>query len=440
MADVNANALYPQPPKQGDSLLSGDPSKIIGLVGAINQNKLFEQIYKAREGIGEAYKNAVGDDGTVDHAALMRGAAGAGFLAPDAVTAAQAQQQQRVATDTALFEQFAKQHDFTARGFAALRQKGDKLTPEDVHNWAVTMSRNTDSRAIPSNIISAMHKAILKDPGGLLSGVNTVANMVMGPTAAATQIEGPPGEGGATTSVPIGAIGYGTKGTIPGTITKTLPPGEAGTLEASATRAANLQATASTTAQYHADLENLKQDSKILDNLGGPTVDAEKKLNQLSQRLGGFGVTMTGDQLKALESFDKIANQISLNQAAHMAGTDAGRMMSVGANPNSGMSRYGREGVIDMLQGNQDAIDRTRNLWLAARANGAPANSHDLFVNRLSQVLDPRVFQFNRLNRENQQKFLNQIDPSELPDFEKKYQYAIDQKWVKPLKGSGNGR
>jgi hypothetical protein len=39
------------------------------------------------------------------------------------------------------------------------------------------------------------------------------------------------------------------------------------------------------------------------------------------------------------------------------------------------------------------------------------------------------------MNRENQQKFLSQIDPSELPDFEAKYQEAIRQKWVKPLKG-----
>jgi hypothetical protein len=110
----------------------------------------------------------------------------------------------------------------------------------------------------------------------------------------------------------------------------------------------------------------------------------------------------------------------------------------VGANPSTSMSAYGREGVIDMLHGNQDAIDRARNIWLDARAKGAPANSYDVFMNQLSQKLDPRVFQFNRLSRVNQQKFLSQMDPDDLSDFEQKYQTAIASKWVKPLKQAPN--
>ena len=143
---------------------------------------------------------------------------------------------------------------------------------------------------------------------------------------------------------------------------------------------------------------------------------------------------MNPDQLRALESFDKIANQISLNQGQFFGGTDASRNMTLGANPNSSMSRFGREGVIDMLHGNQDAIDRTRQLWLDARARGVPANSYDVFINDLSKKLDPRVFQFNRLSRENQQKFLNTLGADNLAEFEQKYRSAIDQKWVRPLK------
>ena len=72
--------------------------------------------------------------------------------------------------------------------------------------------------------------------------------------------------------------------------------------ESAAGRAANLQATASTSPQYHADLENLRTDSAVMGNLGGPTQDVEKKLNQLSTRLAGFGITMSPDQLRASES------------------------------------------------------------------------------------------------------------------------------------------
>ena len=93
----------------------------------------------------------------------------------------------------------------------------------------------------------------------------------------------------------------------------------------------------------------------MLDNLGGPTIDVERKLNALTQRIAGFGITMTPDQMKAGGQFAKIANQMSLNQGANLGDTDASRNMAVHANPSQEMSRYGRDGVIDMLQGNQDA-------------------------------------------------------------------------------------
>lgn len=93
------------------------------------------------------------------------------------------------------------------------------------------------------------------------------------------------------------------------------------------------------------DLENLRQESDVLGNLGGPAQQVEKQLNQLSTRLAGFGVTMSPDQLRASESFDKIANQIALNQAKSLGGTDSTRSMSVGATPSTSMSRYGRETI-----------------------------------------------------------------------------------------------
>jgi hypothetical protein len=238
---------------------------------------------------------------------------------------------------------------------------------------------------------------------------------------------------GAPISAPRDVYNYRTAG---GGLQGGLAPGEQGLSESAAGRAAALQGTASTSAQYHADLENLRQESAVMGNLGGPTQDVEKKLNQLSTRVAGFGVTMTPDQLRASESFDKIANQIALNQGKMLGGTDTARTMSVGATPSSGMSRYGRDGVIDMLQGNQDAVDAARDAWLEAKSNGAPAGSHDLFMHKLNKVLDPRVFQFARLDRNNQQKFISQMSPAEFAGFEKKYNAGVTRGWVPPLKAA----
>src|SRR5262249_426391 len=158
-------------------------------------------------------------------------------------------------------------------------------------------------------------------------------------------------------------------------------------------RAEKLQATAGTSPQYHTDLENLRTLSKDID-IAGPTAEAEKKLNQLASRLG-LSLTVKPDQPGKAEEFDKIPNQITLNQSPLFPGSDASLHTVVGANPSLSMSKIGREGVISMLQGNQDAIDTARKAWLRARAPGdVRAQDFDVFMERMGQELDPRVFQF----------------------------------------------
>lgn len=395
MGDVASPAYpgYPAAPSQQQGALSGDPMRLIGALREI-------QDYQIRQQQAPALAQ--------QPAATLRGT--------------------NISNVTAQQEQDAQGMSIAGGAYGALSNL-ENPTADDVHNRTAWLSTATH---IPSDRLNAISDQILKDPKGIKHGAANFQATVMGPGAATSRVTAPPGPGGVPQTMPAGAA------TIAGTLPTGQAPGEAEAQIAAAERGSRLQATAATTSQYHADLDNLKQDSKILGNLGGPTADVEKKLNQLSTRVAGFGVTMTPDQLKAAESFDKIANQISLNQSTMFHGSDAGLHTVVGANPSTSMSAYGREGVIDMLHGNQDAIDRARNIWLDARAKGAPASSYDTFMNQLSQKLDPRVFQFNRLSRDNQQKFLGQMDPEDLGDFEKKYQDAIAAKWVKPLKKAPN--
>jgi hypothetical protein len=256
-------------------------------------------------------------------------------------------------------------------------------------------------------------------------------NMAIGSHALAGRVSGPPDAAGAPTLIGLGQATYGGPQGMP----TGLPPGEAEARGASAMRGTALSGGAATSNQVHADLENLKQYSKVL-SIGGPTVEIEKKFGQLASRFG-LPSTLTPDQLKSAEGFDKLVNDMTSRQAGNLgAATDQGRHMILGATPSSGMSAYGREGVIDMMQGNQDYQDAARKAWNAARANGAPAHAHDTFMDEFGKTADPRVFQFNRLGRENQQKFLSQLDPDDLPEFETKYKDAIAKKWVKPLKGT----
>jgi hypothetical protein len=394
MADNALSSLYPQPAQPSQNLLSGDPSKVIGIVNALNQQKLFNATYPA---VSE------------QPAAALQG--------------------QDISNVSAQNKQNEDAAQIVAHHLGTLP---DNAKPEDFYRMKAAIRAIHPN--IPASTINTVADVALREPSGLKNGIATLRTMGISPEAMVSRVQGPPSGSGAPTTVPV------TSAVRTGAMETGLAPGEAGLSESAAGRAAKLQSTASSSPQYHADLENLKADSKILDNLGGPTFETEKKLNQLASRLGGFGITMTPEQLKAGESFDKIANQISLNQSQSFHGSDAGLHTVVGANPSTSMSKFGREGVIDMLHGNQDAIDVTRKAWLAARANGAKPGDYDLFAERMGQEIDPRVFQFNRLNRDNQQKFLSQMDPGDLKDFEDKFKNAVSKKWVKPLKGADNAK
>lgn len=393
MADGNAlSGLYPQPPAPAQNV-ANDPAKVIGVVNALNQNKMFNATFPAVSQQPQA-----------------------------------ALEGQNIANTTAQLEQHAKQQSFLIDSLGSLADDPN-LNYDKVRNTAVTFARNLK---LPGEMVNGWLYGLPKDPAKLREQLIQMRNMTLG-SAGTSAESGQVDQNGAPVKVTKGQFNYQAGGAP---VAAGLAPGEQGLAESAAGRAARLQSSASTAPQYHADLENLKADSKILENLGGPTFETEKKLNQLASRLGGFGITMTPEQLKAGESFDKIANQISLNQSQLFHGSDAGLHTVVGANPSTSMSKFGRDGVIDMLQGNQDAIDITRKAWLKARANGAKPGDYDMFAERIGQEVDPRVFQFNRLSRENQQKFLSQMDPTDLKDFEEKFKASVDKKWVKPLKAA----
>src|SRR5258707_4816545 len=419
--------LDPQPPAPPPAGTALGPLQLLDMAGKINALQQFQ----SKQAIGEEAQKSIhgGAFDPAEYRTRVGKRPDAAFAAPEAITQSLGNDRQNIENATALFEQWGKQNDYGQTSLQGLSNLPNP-TADDVRHWAVGVSRNADPRALPSSVINAQVAAIINDPRGIKAGLTSLQNRLMGAGGAASRTQAPPGPGGKPQTMPLGGAGYGA-----GAMPTGQAPGEAERQVGAAGAATALESTAGPTAQYHADLENPKQDSKIPANLGGPTVEAEKKLNQLTQRVGGVGATMDKDQLRAAESFDKIANQISLNQSKFFHGSAAGLHTVLGANPNLSMSRYGRDGVIDMLQGNQDAIDVTRKMWLAAQRNGAPANSYHQFVDKVSETLDPRVFQFNRLSRENQQKFLSQMDQDDVGEFEKKYQDAINRKWVKPLKG-----
>jgi hypothetical protein len=420
--------------------MAGDPSKIVGIANAINQNVLQQQQIRAGQGIEKLYDGAVGPDGTVDNALLLRRAPTLGVRAPEVVTQLQGQEGQRIANTTAKFEQAVKQNQFVLDGLGTLADKPN-VTRDDVNTFVVTAARNT---GIPSAMLNAWVRTLPPGGAALKQALVAQRNMAIGAGPTATRVQGAPDTGGAPTSITAGQANYEGAGvgsdapivpnvvkaeTIRPGIATALPPGEGSLMEDSAKRFSALRATAGASPQNHADMANLLHDSRILGNIQGPTVEIEKRLNTLSQRLGVGTFSMDKGQVAAAESFDKIVSQLASNQQKQMS--DAGLHIAQSMNPTLAMSTVGREGVINMLRGNQDALDRIRT---EAHKAKVPAGQYDRWMQDFGQGLDVRVFQFNRMNRDQQQKFLSSMPPDEIPAFEQKYKTAIDKNWVDPLK------
>jgi hypothetical protein len=175
----------------------------------------------------------------------------------------------------------------------------------------------------------------------------------------------------------------------------------------------------------------MERELEIAGGKFGPLAHSEKKANQISQRVLGFGVTMSPEEVAGIENFDKIGNQIALNQAGALGVTDQRVQTSMGANPNSNYSYLGNKGILPILKGNEDAIALKAREWKKySKANGAA--SYNDFSDEFNKDFNPQVFQFARMTPEQRSKFVGSI-----PDKEQAVQLARDldaykkKGWVK---------
>jgi hypothetical protein len=222
MSDVNA--LYPQPTQQSTNFMAGDPSKVIGLVGAINQNALFNQTLNARKAIGQAYQSAIQDDGSIDTPALMKSIKenpDAGFLAGEASQGALSRQGQAISNTTAQLDQNAKQNGFIVDSLGALADD-PKLNIDKVRGVATTLARNLK---IPGQILNGWIDGLPRDPAQLSQSLKQMRNLATGSANLSTRVAAPPSDSGQPQTTTLGAANY--KGTMP----TGLAPGEQGLAE-----------------------------------------------------------------------------------------------------------------------------------------------------------------------------------------------------------------
>lgn len=227
MADISS--LYPQAPQQSNAL---NPLSIIGAVQGINQAQLFNQEFKARNAIGQAYQNAINPKtGEIDTPTLMRGIQSnpdAGFLAGEASQGALARQGQSISNQNAQLDQSQKQIDLL-RGIVGPLATKPGVTKNDVINAVVTASRQ--SPAIPTELLTNWLGSVPNDSRGIQNYVNTTLAQQAGP-AGLNRVTGPPVQSGpnagAQTQMPLAGTIWGNQqqpNSAPGQTVTSLPPG-----------------------------------------------------------------------------------------------------------------------------------------------------------------------------------------------------------------------
>lgn len=142
----------------------------------------------------------------------------------------------------------------------------------------------------------------------------------------------------------------------------------------------------------------------------GPGADNIKAAQSILQRISpriaaSFGVDPA--KLAANEDLDKVGNQLA---DAMGAGSDARLAVNQGANPSSHNTPAGLQLILAKLTGNTDYQAARGQLAAQYQQTIDPtgANSRQ-FEAQVGQQLDPRVFQFNRLNGPQQAQYLSEM-------------------------------
>jgi hypothetical protein len=456
--------------------------KMAATMNAINQNKLF----LGKEMAGRAIQESIDPNtGAVDFQNVNRLISTNPKIAPYAQEALQqtlaaqgastantsAQQQLAGAYSAALFQDIAAaktpEDAVTAiargvtlgrypQGFATSFVSG---APTNGRTFSDAMKALQDAGAIQSGSEAAM-EARFGTPGAVDTGAQNVGvvtnrvtgerDLLAGDAAAITKTLGPESKSEmikvidpATKTehlVPKSALVTGTGEAKSGAVnTQTsLAPGVSEAMSVAAQGSANmanaLVQRASKVPDNKAILGNMEglltdMDSQQL----GPQSPFWKKMGQIAAQ---YGVKLPGappkDKIAAQEEFSKLAFQLAQSQfqALGGTGTDSKLDSTMHTSPSELLTRYGNQGIIALLKGNEDAVQAQGNAWQKWQERGNGPETYSTFLNQWGKIYDPRVFQAQYMTPAARQTMLKGMTKAEQDNFQTAYKRAASLGWI----------
>lgn len=473
---------YPTAPPPANPLatLSG----VAGIQNTLNQNKLFQQQFQTNKAVSNIYKQAINPDGTIDQdklTGLLASDPNASYGLPEAYKGSQEATQRNISIDSAKLQN-ARQHlEALGQYIGPLMKLGPKATssdvvqaishattvglasPQEAANVFATLPRTQDGRVdeaqIPAwvqqqqlNVMTAHERLDAMSPAPTMVGngqqqIPMRLPQIGDPTQAGPGIQnqlppntpvfangqpgylGPQGGGGGQ---PGGDPG-GQGGTPGGGMLPSGPKlGQSAAADVDAHAAAqqgvNLQQRADQVPNSKAILGNLQGD--LGDFTSGPGTDYVAKLEKLVNANLGLKVDVEG--LAAREKFNKLSGMLAQSQFQALGGTGTDRQLdsTTLTSPNSELSKLGNKGIIAMLKGNEDAISVKNQAWQNYKQQNGP-ESYGKFSTEFNKSYDPRVFQSQYLDPQDNKKMISGMTKTEQKTFLNSYRTALSQGWVK---------
>jgi hypothetical protein len=383
---------------------------VVGLVNGINQAKLFQQQYDARQGVADAYRNNVNPTtGVVDQTGLARDLTRSGFGAGEAL-------HQGTVNTTAQFELHAKQSQFLRDAIGTI---ADMPTPTkaDLARLGVSIARNIPT--MPVETIQGFIDAAPENPRELKKYLVQQRNLAVGSAGLMPDVTGTVNpRTGVAPQISRGQANYENvgagQGQSAGRVTA-LPVGSASAMEdASKAYGAAIEGAG----RYAQRVNPLRQVIPIVEKMKptdiGPTSDKWNNFKSSLQSLGA-GPLLGIDPAK-IEDYNtakKYLNQYALQSSSVLGPkTNDGLASAVSANPNMTMDKLSVLQLAKAALGTE-RMQQTGIREFQALVNAGKASPGDFnkFMLEFSSEHDPRGFVYDLLDGKDQKKMIEGLSP-----------------------------
>jgi hypothetical protein len=396
MPDIAA-PTYPSFSPNQNNALAGDPARVIGMIGQVNQNALFQQTINARKAIGQAYQSAIQPDGSIDTQSLMQGIKDnpdAGFMAGEASQGALARQGQQIDNAQKMFGLQAGQNKVLMDGIGSLADKPN-ISDEDLRNFAVTSARNS---GVPTATILSVVGNAPKDQAARHEWARTIQNMAIGSSGIAQRVAAPPGAGGAPQQGTLGSANYG------GTTPTGLAPGVGeAQVQTGAGSGAALNEARQRSLNYHQEVFPLETAIPALEKLGKTgTGPGTEEINHVKSFLQSAGIP--GLDTDKIKNFDEAKKYLTdfVNQNGN-TGTNDKLAAAFAGNPSVNISNAA---AVDVAK-SALALRRMKQAQLVEfEKSGLPDSEFTKWASRWQLGHDPRAFGFDLMSPDARKKVI----------------------------------